>query len=207
MDTRVFVAAGCDRREQPASAPLISLTEAEAMFGLLMTTGNHPTPNQYGTGEHVGLFSDRDGTIWGLPVAIADDAELRVCASPAFHAAGITDTFPRGAVIIGTTNAPTGWRDGTGNLELIFRDARGAVRRQSVAGSYAAKDRCARRPPLPGHLNFWLTTRWSPALTTKSTTSFPSKRGISPCLSFTTSPSFLLRLSPPAFFSGAFVSH
>jgi hypothetical protein len=146
----MFALAACGRREQPVSAPWISMAEAEAMFGPLMTTGNHPTPNQYGTGERVGLFTDRDGTVWGLPVAVAENGDLRVCASPEFHAAGVTDTFPAGAVIIGTTNAPTGWRDGTGNLELIFRDAGGAVRRQAVAGSYPAKGPVCKAPNSPG---------------------------------------------------------
>ena len=126
------------------------MPETEAIFGPLMTTGNHPTPDQYGTGERVGLFTDRDGTIWGLPVAIAEDGELRVCASPAFRAAGVTDTFPARAVIIGTTNAPTGWRAGTGNLELVFRDAGGAVRRQAVASSYPAKGPVCKAPASPG---------------------------------------------------------
>jgi len=142
--------AGCGQREQPASAAWISMVEAEAMFGQIMTTGNHPTPNQFGTGERVGFFTDRDGTMWGLPVAIADDGGLRVCASPAFRAAGITDTFPANAVIIGTTNTPTGWRDGTGNLELVFRDARGAIRRQTVAGSYLPKGPVCKAPASPG---------------------------------------------------------
>ncbi len=142
--------AGCGRREQPASVAWVSMAEAEAIFGPIMTTGNHPTPNQYGTGERVGLFTDRDGTIWGLPVAIADDGQLRVCASPEFRAAGATDTFPADTVIIGTTNAPTGWRDGTGNLELVFRDAGGAVRRQTVAGSYLPNGPVCKAPASPG---------------------------------------------------------
>jgi hypothetical protein len=140
------------------------MAEAEAIFGPLMTTGNHPTPDQYGTGERVGLFTDRDGTIWGLPVAIADDGELRVCAPPAFHGAGVTDTFPPGAVIVGTTNVPTGWRDGTGNLELVFRDAGGAVRRQAVAGSYPAKGPVCMAPVSPGPLQLLAYYRLIPGV-------------------------------------------
>ncbi len=139
------------------------MSEAEATFGRLMTTGNHPTPNQFGTGERVGLFNDRDGTIWGLPVAIAEDGEVRVCASSALHSASVTDTFPRGAVIIGTTNAPTGWRGGTGNLELVFRDQRGAIRRQSMAGSYPDRGPACQAPASPGPPQLLAYYRLTPA--------------------------------------------
>lgn len=126
------------------------MAEAEAMFGPLITTGNHPTPNQYGTGERIGLFHDPDGTVWGLPIDVAEAGDLHVCASPAFRSAGITDTFPAGAVIIGATNVPTGWRAGTGDLELFFRDTHGAVSRQAVVGSLLADGLLCKAPLLLG---------------------------------------------------------
>ena len=145
-----IVLGGCGQREKPAEAGWVSLSEAEAMFGPLLTMGNHPTPNQNGTGERVGLFSDSAGTIWGLPVAVAQGGELRVCASTAFRSAGVTDTFPAGATIVGTANVPTGWRDGTGELELFFRDAHGDIGHQTVAGSHLARGPVCEAPPLPG---------------------------------------------------------
>jgi hypothetical protein len=39
----------------------------------------------------------------------------------------VTDVFPAGGTLIGATNAPTGWRGGTGKLELLLRDKRGIV--------------------------------------------------------------------------------
>jgi hypothetical protein len=142
--------AACDRQEGPVPADWVSMAEAEAMFGRLMTTGNHPTPNQHGTGERVGIFADTNGTVWGLPVAVAEDGDLRVCASPAFRGAGVTGTIPAGVTIIGTTNAPTGWRDGTGALELFFRDANGAIRHETVAGLHLANGPVCVTPALPG---------------------------------------------------------
>ncbi|HEY3823773.1 MAG TPA: hypothetical protein VGL82_04400 [Bryobacteraceae bacterium] len=142
--------AACDRHEGPAAAPWVSMAEAEAMFGPLITTGNHPTPNQHGTGERVGLFAEANGTVWGLPVAVAKDGDLRVCASPAFRGAGVTGKFSAGASIIGTANAPTGWRDGTGDLELFFRDDHGAVSRQTVAGGHLANGPICKAPAFPG---------------------------------------------------------
>lgn len=37
--------------------------------------------------------------------------------------------------MIGSTNQPTGWRGGTGDLELLLRDTQGAIHMQSVLGS------------------------------------------------------------------------
>ena len=45
----------------------------------------------------------------------------------------VTDTLPADAgEIIGAVNQPSGWRGGTGKLELLLRDAQGGLRLQSV---------------------------------------------------------------------------
>jgi hypothetical protein len=82
----------------------------------MITAGNHPTANQMGTGDRLGLFRDRAGTIWGLPLAIMPDGSVVGCAPPAVRDAQVTDSYPAGATIIGATNEPTGWRGGTGKF-------------------------------------------------------------------------------------------
>lgn len=145
----VFIVS-CSRRSDPVAAAWVSITEAEAIYGRLITTGNHPTPNQYGTGERVGIFAEAGGTLWGLPLVIAKDGKFRACAPAAFRSADATGTYPAGAEIIGTSNAPTGWRGGTGNLELIFRNASGAVTLQAVGGAYSANGPVCNAPATPG---------------------------------------------------------
>lgn len=111
----------------------------------------------------MGIFADANGTVWGLPVAAAENGDLRVCASPAFRGADVTGTFPAGAVIIGTANAPTGWREGTGVLELFFRDANGVVRHQTVAGSHLPNGPVCVAPALPGPPQLLVWFRLSPS--------------------------------------------
>ncbi len=142
MNLRLFIAASlltlslasCSKRQDPHPAVNISLAQAESSFGPLITTGNHPTPDQNGTGERVGFFRDAEGTVWGLPLLRREDGTVAVCAPSALRNAAVTDTVPAGATIVGTTNEPTGWRGGTGKLELVLRDG-GSVRWQPVAGS------------------------------------------------------------------------
>jgi hypothetical protein len=50
--------------------------------------------------------------------------------------APVTDHYPAGATVIGATNEPTGWRSGTGNLELLFREEQGKVEWRAVSGSH-----------------------------------------------------------------------
>jgi hypothetical protein len=126
---------GCGTNHDPGRAPYSSLTDLESTYGPLITTGNHPTPQQNGTGERMGLFKDPSGTVWGLPLTVASDGSILGCAPPALANAPVTDTFPARATIIGATNEPTGWREGTGHLELVIRDSHGAIRRQVVGGS------------------------------------------------------------------------
>jgi len=110
------------------------LAEVEKVFGSLITAGNHPTADQHGTGEILGLFRDASGTVWGIPLMIDSRGAILGCVPATLHDAKVTDTFPAGATILGAVNEPTGWRGGTGKLELLIRDAQG-IRSYAVSGS------------------------------------------------------------------------
>ncbi len=58
------------------------LSQVENVFGPLVTAGNHPTADQMGNGDRVGLFRDFFGTIWGLPLATAENGSDRAPAPP-----------------------------------------------------------------------------------------------------------------------------
>jgi hypothetical protein len=92
-----------------------------------------------GTGDRLGLFRDSARTIWGLPLTIADNGNVLVCAPNTLHDAPVTDHYPAGATVIGATNEPTGWRGGTGELELLLRDGRGKIEWYTVKGSHIAE--------------------------------------------------------------------
>jgi hypothetical protein len=154
-----FIAAGgialialtaCGPQDKRASARYEPLPEIEITYGALITAGNHPTPDQHGTGERVGLFQDSSGTVWGLPIAIGPDHAVLACAPPDLHNAKITGTFPAGSTILGTANQPTGWRGGTGEMELLLRDKRGAIRWLAVASAPIAGNSVCRAPESPG---------------------------------------------------------
>lgn len=147
-----MAAAACTAASEPPHAPYVPLARIEAVYGRLVTAGNYPTPDQHGTGDRVGLFRAADGTIWGLPLTIDSTGALRGCAPPAVRQAPATDTLPPGVTdVVGTTNAPTGWRGGTGELELLIRAADGALRWTPVAaGDVADGPVCvAQSPPSP----------------------------------------------------------
>jgi hypothetical protein len=127
----------CPRHQDRPRAPYIPLANLEAEFGPLITAGNHPTADQNGTGERLGLFRDANGTIWGLPLTITTDGAVLGCASPSLRDSQVTDNVPAGATLIGATNAPTGWRGGTGKLELLLRDTHGNVHWREVKGGYS----------------------------------------------------------------------
>lgn len=55
---------------------------------------NAPTPDQHGTGDRLGLFRDVTGTVWGIPLMIADNGDLLGCAPPKLREFSITDTLP-----------------------------------------------------------------------------------------------------------------
>ena len=142
----------CGGRVAPNRAPYRPVVELEAIYGPLVAAANHPTPDQHGTGDRLGLFRERTGTLWGLPLAVAQDGTVLGCAPQALHDAPVTDRLAAEATdIIGATNAPTGWRGGTGRLELLFRDKSGNVQWQAVAsGALTAGPACwAQEPPGP----------------------------------------------------------
>jgi len=146
--TVVFTA--CGRRNGPARAPYSPLAEVEATYGQLITAGNHPTPDQHGTGERVGLFKDASGTVWGLPLIVESNGSILACAPRAVQEGKVTDTFPAGSTIIGTTNTPTGWRGGTGSLEVLLRDSQGAVTWQAIHGAPLTTEPGCWAPKSPG---------------------------------------------------------
>ena len=130
----LFLSA-CSPHQNRPRAQYVSLSELETQFGPLITAGNHPTGDQSGTGDRLGLFRDSSGTVWGLPLAIMADGTVVGCAPPAVRDAKVTDSYPAGSTVIGATNAPTGWRGGTGKLELMLRDPQGKVQWHAVSGS------------------------------------------------------------------------
>jgi hypothetical protein len=140
----------CEERHAPESAPWIPLREVEAVYGPLVTAGNHPTPDQHGTGERVGIFQDSKGTLWGLPLSAGASGEILACAPAAVHEAKVTGAFTAGATVIGSTNEPTGWRGGTGDLELLLRDQRGNIRWEAVHGGQIAAGPVCWAPQSPG---------------------------------------------------------
>ncbi len=140
----------CGTRHEPARAPYIPLTDAERSFGKLITAGNHPSQQQSGTGERLGLFQDADGSVWGLPLIVANGGAILACAPPELRDAKATDTFPSGSTIVGATNAPTGWRGGTGDLELLMRNADGLIHWQTVHGAQLANGPACWAADAPG---------------------------------------------------------
>jgi hypothetical protein len=146
----VVAIEGCGAHRGPERASYVSLDEVEAAYGRLITTGNHPTPQQNGTGERIGLFEDASGTIWGIPLIVGNGGSIFACAPPELRKADVTDTFPPDSAIIGATNEPTGWRQGTGHLELVMRDAHGAIRHQVVGGSRLTAGAVCWAPQSPG---------------------------------------------------------
>jgi hypothetical protein len=127
------VASSSCRRDEPQRAPFVPLQRIESTYGRLIAVGNHPTADQNGTGERIGLFRAADGTVWGLPLGLDEQGAVVACAAPGLDQAPATDTLPPGtAELLGATNEPTGWRGGTGQLELVVRDVSGVVRRHSV---------------------------------------------------------------------------
>jgi hypothetical protein len=124
----------CAARRDPPRAPFVPLSELERTYGRLITAGNHPTPDQHGTGDRLGIFLGEGGTVWGLPLAIAEGGAVLGCAPPSVRDAAVTDTYPAESTIIGATNQPTGWRGGTGKLELLLRAPNGDIRWRAIAG-------------------------------------------------------------------------
>ncbi len=70
-------------------------------------------------------------------------------APPSLHEIPVSDTLPFDAAeIVGAANEPTGWRGGTGKLELLLRDASGGLRWHSAAaGEIKAGTICMSQSP------------------------------------------------------------
>jgi hypothetical protein len=145
-------------------APYVSLTEVEKVFGPIVTAGNHPTADKMGTGDRLGLVRDSDGTIWGLPLTITADGNVMICAPSTLRHARIPDHYPAGATVIGATNEPTGWRGGTGKLELLLRQAQGNIEWPPVKGSHIdVGPVCWAQEPPPGPKQLLVYYRLAPA--------------------------------------------
>ena len=131
----ILLSASCRRQPERPRASYAPIPEIEQTFGRLFATSNLPTPDQNGTGDRLGLFRDDTGTLWGIPLTIDDNGNILGCAPPGLRDAPVTDRYPSDAgQIVGVENAPTGWRGGTGRLELIFRDSHGTLKWQPVTG-------------------------------------------------------------------------
>jgi hypothetical protein len=119
--------------ERPRQAYEISAEDLEKRFGKIITVANIPTSSQYGTGNKVGLFRDKDDTFWGIPVSIGENQSLVGCAPPDLDKVQISDTLPSDTVnIVGAANEPTAWRGGTGELRLLIRTSQNKLRWQTV---------------------------------------------------------------------------
>jgi hypothetical protein len=85
----LLTACGPEKRPRARSVPL---AELEKTYGTILTAGNHPTGDQGGTGDRLGMFRDAAGTIWGLPLIIASDGEVLGCVPSELKELEITDT-------------------------------------------------------------------------------------------------------------------
>lgn len=128
-----FLVAACTST-RPPRATYVPISQLEQTYGPLITVANVPTPDQHGTGDRLGLFKDDSGTVWGIPLTIAENGTVLGCAPPMLQSVPVSDTLPADVVdIVGAANEPSGWRGGTGKLELLLRDARGGLRWHSVS--------------------------------------------------------------------------
>jgi hypothetical protein len=127
-----FLIGSCNSAKQEA-ATYVPISQLEQKYGRLITVANAPTPDQHGTGDRMGLFKDERGTVWGIPLTIADNRNVLGCAPPTLQDLAVTDTLPADAEIVGAANEPSGWRGGTGKLELLLRDAQGMIRWHTVS--------------------------------------------------------------------------
>jgi hypothetical protein len=122
------------RQPEPPQHEYEPLAQLEQRYGRLITVSNSPTPDQNGTGDRLGLFRDNTGTVWGIPLIAGDDGSVLGCAPPLLREVAVSDTLPPDTTeIVGAANEPTGWRGGTGKLELLLRDQQGRLRWQAVA--------------------------------------------------------------------------
>jgi len=126
--TALLLGTSCNSKESPRAA-YVPVAQLEQTYGRLIAVANSPTPNQNGTGDLLGLFRGDDGTVWGIPLSVGSDGTVLGCAPPMLREAPVSDTLPSDAVeIVGAANEPNGWREGTGRLGLLLRDAQGKLR-------------------------------------------------------------------------------
>jgi hypothetical protein len=139
----VLAFSACGSRHSGARSPYRPIGEVESLYGPMVAAANHPTPDQHGTGEPVGLFRDATGTVWGLALAINGDL-VSACAPSSLRDARITGDIDAESTIVGSANEPTGWRGGTGDINLLMRDRSGRLYPQIVYGG-----------ELPGESTCW----------------------------------------------------
>lgn len=145
------VLSGCSAKQAASpDASWVPLAQLEESYGPLVTVGNHPTPDQHGTGERLGFFREASGHVWGIPLTIGSGDAILGCSPQGLKSAAVTDTIPADSTIIGATNQPTGWRGGTGKLELLLRNSRGQLFKRDVAGGEMVSGPVCRAPELPG---------------------------------------------------------
>src|SRR5579872_719821 len=163
----VVLFTACSANQNRPRAAYVPIAELENEFGPLIAAGNHPTDDQNGTGDRLGLFHDPRGTIWGLPLTVSATGSVLGCAPPALQHAPVTDTYPAETTLVGVTNEPTGWRGGTGKLELLLRGAHGTIQWRPVNGSHIDIGPVCWAQDSPGPKQSLLYYRLAPATTSK----------------------------------------
>ena len=157
--TTMLLFVSCNPPKQPR-ATYVPISQLEQTYGRLITVSNAPTQDQHGTGDRLGIFRESSGTIWGIPLTIADNGDLLGCAPPMLREFAVTDTLPADVVdIMGAVNQPSGWRGGTGKLELLIRDAQGGLRLHSVASTEVKVPVCWSQSPPEQPLKYYRLIR------------------------------------------------
>lgn len=139
----------CGSRHSGGQSPYRPIGDVESVYGPMIAAANHPTADQHGTGEPIGLFRDASGTIWGLALEI-DGNIVSACAPASLRDAGITGDIDAESTIVGAANEPTGWRGGTGDINLLMPDRGGRLYRQMVYGGQLPGDTACWAKGVPG---------------------------------------------------------
>lgn len=104
---------------------------------------------------------------------IADNGDLLGCAPPKLREFSITDTLPGDVEIVGATNEPNGWREGTGKLELLLRNKKGELHRRPITAGEVKEVWSAGHSR---HLNNHYRTTVLPQATRTNTSIFVDRR-------------------------------